>query len=562
MIGGDDLLIRCLVEEGMAEDASARAAAARGRETGRGLEESLVEAGVVSRKQIALARSVLSECPFVDLEHFDIDIQNASLLPRGVAEKHSVFPLFAMDGVVTVGMLDPLNLRAIDQLRQILKIELDTVLCEREALSGLIRKAYSLAPGRASDDASESARSRESDLTTGEEPIVAAVNQIVADAVSQGASDVHISPTERELQVRYRIDGELHNRQGPPLSAHAGIVQRLKVMGQLDLTQTRRPQDGKFRFTLGTTEVDVRLSTLPTVSGENVVMRLLRPNVQILDFAELGVGPEISGKIEELIERPYGMLLVTGPTGSGKTSTLYTAIKKLNTPDRNIITIEDPVEIRMHGVRQVQTNAAIGLTFAGALRSILRQDPDVILVGEIRDEETAMIALQSALTGHMVLSTLHTNDAPGAIARLRDLNVPGFVINAAVLAVVAQRLVRRVCPDCAAPAKPEARVMARFGVGEGDGRWVEGRGCARCGGSGFRGRAGIYELLTIDGEVSKAIEAGVTTRELARIAGERGMRPMWRDGLDKARRGVTTLEEVAKAVSSFDVDEGALRLSA
>lgn len=562
MIGSDDLLIRCLVEEGVAGEEAARASAVRAREAGRSLEETLVEDGVVSTKQIALARSVLSECPFVDLEHFDIDIQNASMMPRGVAEKHQVFPLFVMDGVITVGMLDPMNLRAIDQLRQILKVELDTVLCEREALGSLIRKAYSLVTSRDSEEESR-ARATHDELTTGDEPIVAAVNQILMDAVTQSASDVHISPTERELQVRYRIDGELQDRQGPSMSAHAGVVQRLKVMAGLDLTQTRRPQDGKFRFERGSSQVDVRLSTLPTVCGENVVMRLLRPHSEILDFAELGMSEDLSKRIEVLIDRPYGMLLVTGPTGSGKTSTLYTAIKRLNTPDRNIITIEDPVEIRMHGVRQVQANAEIGMTFANALRSILRQDPDVVLVGEIRDQETAMIALQAALTGHMVLSTLHTNDASGAIARLKDLGVPSFVVNSAVLGVIAQRLVRRVCADCARPAKQDARMLGRFGVRADDGQWVEGKGCARCGGSGFRGRVGVYEMLTLDSSVCAAIERGASTQELARVGEANGMRPMWMDGLEKARRGLTTLDEVSKAVASVDLGaDESLRLSA
>lgn len=562
MIGSDDLLIRCLVEEGVVGEDAARAAALRARESGRGLEETLIDDGAVNSKQIALARAVLSECPFVDLDRYDIDIQNASLLPRGVAEKHLVFPLFAMDGVITVGMTDSMNLRAIDQLRQILKVELDTVLCEREALGALIRKAYSLVSGRESGEPTR-ARHTDAELTTGDEPIVAAVNQILLDAVTQSASDVHISPTERELQIRYRIDGELQDRQGPSMSAHAGVVQRLKVMAGLDLTQTRRPQDGKFRFERGSVQVDVRLSTLPTVCGENVVMRLLRPHSEILDFAELGMPEEVASRIESLIDRPYGMLLVTGPTGSGKTSTLYTAIKKLNTPDRNIITIEDPVEIRMHGVRQVQANAEIGLSFANALRSILRQDPDVVLVGEIRDQETAMIALQAALTGHMVLSTLHTNDAAGAIARLKDLGVPAFVVNSAVLGVIAQRLVRRVCADCAAPAAPDARLLARFGIHAADGQWLTGKGCARCGGSGFRGRVGVYELLPLEPEICAAIERGVSTKDLARIATESGMKPMWRDGLDKARQGLTTLEEVSKAVAGAELDaEDNLRLSA
>ena len=286
------------------------------------------------------------------------------------------------------------------------------------------------------------------DVTDASQPVVAAVNQLLADAIELEASDVHINPDEEVLRLRYRVDGLLQEQQGLPLSMHAGIVQRLKVMAHLDLTQTRRPQDGKFRFNHKGDPIDIRMSSIPTVCGENVVLRLLMSGTVVLDFHELGMPAQMATDLEELINRPYGMLLVTGPTGCGKTTSLYTVLNKLNDPSRNIMTIEDPVEIRLPYLRQIQVHSEIGLTFASALRSIVRQDPDVVLVGEIRDNETASIALQAALTGHMVLATLHTNDAPGAVARLRDYHLPPFVINSAVLAVVAQRLVRRVCQHC------------------------------------------------------------------------------------------------------------------
>lgn len=550
MLNSSEYLLRSLIDDGVLSTAQADQAKRASSESGEPVESTLVALGLVSPRDIGLSLAMLLEVPFADLSSYDIDIANAKLLPRSVAEKHRAFPLFVQGAVVTVGMADPLNIKAIDQVRQLIKGEIEPVLCLPEALSGLMNKAYSLSSGHES----ATVEATPADLTTGEEPIVAAVNQIINDASAGGASDIHISPCEHDLQLRFRIDGELVARQGPPISAHPGIVQRLKVMANLDLTQTRRPQDGKFRFSSRGENLDVRLSTIPTVCGENVVMRLLRPNGQILDFADLGIADETTKRIEGLLEHPHGMLLVTGPTGSGKTSTLYTAVKRLNTPNVSIVTIEDPVEIRVHGVRQVQANAEIGFTFAGALRSILRQDPDIILLGEIRDAETALIATQASLTGHFVLSTLHTNDAAGAVARLKDLGVPGFVITSAVLGVMAQRLVRKVCRDCVQPTTPDAALLRRFNVTGKDDRFLHGAGCARCGGSGYKGRVGIYELLELTPEIAAEIERGTPTAVLNTFASNHGMTPMWRDGLNKARLGITSLEEVAAAVSTFDID--------
>lgn len=563
MLNSAEYLVRSLIDEGLLTVAQVEQVKLAASEQGQSVESALGSLGLVTPRDIGLVKATLYEVPFVDIASYDIDIANAGLLPRGVAEKHQCFPLFVHGAVVTVGMADPLNIKAIDQVRHFIKGEIEAVLCVPEALASLMNKAYSLAPGSATDvPAAESSTAR--DLTTGEEPIVAAVNQIIADAAACGASDIHISPCEHELQLRYRIDGELQSRQGPPLSAHPGLVQRLKVMASLDLTQTRRPQDGKFRFTARGDNLDIRLSTIPTVCGENVVMRLLRPHGQILDFTDLGMPEDVIRGIEEIIEHPHGMLLVTGPTGSGKTSTLYTAVKKLNTPNRSIVTIEDPVEVRMHGIRQVQANPEIGLTFAGALRSILRQDPDIVLLGEIRDSETALIATQAALTGHFVLSTLHTNDAPGAVARLKDLGVPSFVVTSALLGVAAQRLVRRVCRECAAPAEPGELLRRRFGVLGTDDKFMRGGGCARCAGSGYRGRVGLYELLRMTPTLALEIERGATTNQLAALCAKEGMSPMWKDGLNKARAGITTLEEVSQAVAASELGEPgtALRLSA
>jgi type II secretory ATPase GspE/PulE/Tfp pilus assembly ATPase PilB-like protein len=449
-------------------------------------------------------------------------------------------------------MADPLDLKGVDRIRSLLKSDLEVVLCEPEALRGLIERAYSLTGGRAAEGGGGTAAPAEAAvLSEGEEPIVAAVNQILIQALEQGASDIHISPDERELHLRYRIDGALQARQGPSLSSHPGLVQRLKVMANLDLTQTRRPQDGKFRFTSPGHSSDVRVSIIPTICGENVVLRLLTGDTSLTTFKDMGFSPDIASGMEGIIESPHGMVMVTGPTGSGKTTTLYAFLRRLNTSDRNLVTIEDPVEIRLPMVRQVQVNTEVGMTFAGALRSILRQDPDVILVGEIRDEETARIAVQSALTGHLVLSTLHTNDAPGAVARLRDFGVPNFAIVASVVCILGQRLVRRVCPDCSAAYEPEPILVRKFGGPFAGTQFRRGAGCARCLSGGYRGRLGVHELLDMSPAVQEAVDGGANSNALRAIAARRGMRPLWQDGLDKARLGLTTLEEVIRVAAGL-----------
>jgi len=552
----DDFIIASLMEEGLLSPDTVAAARKTAADKRTSVCALLVEESVLTPRQVALVRAQICEVPFVDLEQFTIDIGNAKRLPKALAESLSALPLFVLEETATVGMANPLDLRAVDQLRAVLKCDVEPVLCEPKGLKTLIDRAYAMtADGGAGGKASGADFNL--DLTTGKEPIVAAVNQILATAVERGASDVHIGPDETSLHLRYRVDGELVSQQGPALSAHAGLVQRLKVMANLDLTQSRRPQDGKFRFNHHGRAVDIRLSIIPTITGENVVMRLLSSSANIKGFSELGLPGETAPAIEQIIESPYGMLLVTGPTGSGKTTTLYTALKKLNTPDRNVMTIEDPVEIRLPLIRQVQVNAEIGMTFAGALRSILRQDPDVVMVGEIRDEETARISVQAALTGHMVLSTLHTNDAPGAIPRLRDFGCPAFAINAAVLGVIAQRLVRKVCRDCAKPTTPTAAMLSPFGRDADDGAYVCGAGCARCGSSGFSGRIGVYELLRLTQPVQQVIDAGGTVHQIRAVGLANGYSPMWRDGLNKAKLGLTTLAEVARvvAIQQTEADE-------
>lgn len=546
MMEHDDFIIQQLLEDGLldaAQLAAARKAAASDRTS---VCEALCKAGVLTERTVAVVHAQICEVPFVDLAHYRIDIRNAEKLSKSIAESLQALPLFILENVITVGMANPMDLRAVDQLRSLLKCDVDPVLCEPKPLSQLISRVYAMST---EGQAPATTDPTSIDMTTGREPIVAAVNQIISQAVEKRASDIHLGPDETTLHLRYRIDGELITQQGPALSAHLGLVQRLKVMANLDLTQSRRPQDGKFRFNHNGRAVDIRLSIIPTVCGENVVMRLLTSGAAIRGFGELGFSPGMTKQIEETLSAPYGMLLTTGPTGSGKTTTLYTALKHINTPDVNIITIEDPVEIRLPLIRQVQVNAEIGMTFGGALRSILRQDPDVVMVGEIRDEETARICVQAALTGHLVLSTLHTNDAAGAIPRLRDFGCPPFAINAALLGVIAQRLARRTCPDCAKPQHPGDMLLKHFGLTPDDGAFTAGSGCARCGSTGFVGRVGLYELLNLSPAVQNCIEQNAPLPAIRKAALKSGFAPMWQDGLAKARTGQTTLAEVARLVA-------------
>lgn len=548
----DDFVLTAVVEEGLLEPEQVERARRLASDQHAPVTDVIVSEGMVSERDLSILRAATCECCYVDLSDFDVDVRNATLLPRSLSSRHQVFPLFVLDGCATVGMADPLDLEAVDQVRSVLKTDVEPVLCEPGALTALIDRAYSLTGGEA--ESGQSAAGETLSLTTGNEPIVAAVNQILNQAIEENASDIHIGPDERELHLRFRIDGTLQRRHGPTLASHPAIVQRLKVMAHLDLTQTRRPQDGKFRIAHHGQSIDIRLSIIPTVHGENVVMRLLTGAASLAGFEDLGFPEPIGRAFEQVIAQPNGMVLVTGPTGSGKTTTLYTALNRLNTVDRNIITIEDPVEIRLPLVRQVQVNAEIGMTFAGALRSILRQDPDVILVGEIRDDETARIAVQSALTGHLVLSTLHTNDAPGAIARLRDFRCPAFAINSSLLCVIAQRLVKRVCQECARPYEPEVEILAQFGLDPGHDRFVKGGGCPTCMSSGYHGRIGVFEMVRLTRPIRELIERGASIALIREAAGDDGAQAMWHDGLEKARLGVTTLDEVLR-VAAIRLDE-------
>jgi len=548
MLEASEFILRSLVEDGKISAQDAGEIRAYAVEQKISLDEAAIKRSKLSGREIALAKAVVCEYPFVDLERFDIDITNSRLLPKSMAERLCVFPLFQSADHVTVAMKEPLDLQALDEIRQRIRRGIDPVVVDTQKLGSLITRAYSL-----DLSVEEGEGDQELSVSVESEPIVAAVNQILSSAAEMNASDIHINPDENALHLRYRVDGVLTSSRGPDIALHEGIIQRLKVMAHLDVAQTRRPQDGKFRFNHNGAAVDVRLSLIPTIYGENAVMRLLSSAARIGQMTDLGMPNDIVARFERMIAKPHGMILVTGPTGSGKTTTLYTALNQINAPERNIMTIEDPVEIRLPMIRQIQANKAIGLDFATALRSILRQDPDVVLVGEIRDEETARIATQAALTGHLVFSTLHTNDAVGAVPRLREFGVPAFAINNALLGVLAQRLVRQICDRCAREDAPEPAILDELGLAAQGERFMTGAGCASCMSTGFRGRTGVYELFGMTHKAKQLIERDAPFVEIARCAHEDGMRTMLEHGIDKARAGLTSVSEVAKLHATIDL---------
>lgn len=551
MLDTSEFVIQALIEDGKLSAAGANDLRRYASEHDVSLEIAVIRLQKVSTRDLAIAKAVICEYPFVDLSLIDTDIRNSRRVPKSMAERLVAFPIYLLGEVATVAMEDPLDLQAMDTLQQTLRRQIDPVVCDSEQLRTLITRAYTLDAG----DADTVLSTEEEADSPADEPVVAAVNQILYTAAEHGASDIHINPDERNLHLRYRVDGVLQPQQGPAMSMHEGLVQRLKVMAQLDVTQTRRPQDGKFRFRFKGANIDVRLSLIPTIHGENAVMRLLRSGSAIGSIAQLGMPTDIARDFKEIVRKPHGLILVTGPTGSGKTTTLYTALSQINSPDRNIMTIEDPVEIRLPLVRQIQVNPAIGMTFASALRSLLRQDPDVLLVGEIRDEETAKIAAQSALTGHLVFSTLHTNDAVGAISRLREFGVPAFAMNSALLGVIAQRLVRKVCEACRKPDTPDAAQRRSLGIPADAGGFVVGSGCHHCMNTGYRGRVGVYEMLRATGAVRALIETEASTSEISIRARAEGMRPMLADGIEKAMLGITSVAELSRLHATVEIGD-------
>jgi type IV pilus assembly protein PilB len=546
-----------LVDRGLISGEQLTAADEERRATGRSLGRVLVAQGAVTEKDLVAALATQIGMDFVDLDDFQVDPHAATLVNDSIVRRHTVLPIAYSDGKLVVAMSDPSNVVAMDDLRTITKMDIKPVVATKDdVLAAIDRYSHmsgdieAMADDIAGDDDDEDLAQLTS--VTEDAPIVKFVNLLVTQAVADGASDIHIEPAERDLRVRYRIDGVLHEVMRSPKSIQSGVVSRLKIMADVDIAERRIPQDGRFSVNTGGKAVDLRFSTLPTVFGEKIVMRILDKSAILMTLDDLGFLDHNLKLFEESYTKPYGMILVTGPTGSGKSTTLYATLNVVNTDGVNIVTTEDPVEYRLPGVNQVQVNPKVGLTFASALRSILRQDPDVVLVGEMRDRETAHIGMEAALTGHLVLSTLHTNDAPSAVTRLTEMGIEPFLVGSAVDCVLAQRLARKVCGKCVEMVRPEAFVLKEAGFSD---DIVDERpeipqavGCTACSNTGYRGRLAVHEVMSVTEEIERMTVARASSEDIGRTAVEQGMRTLREDGLAKVLLGRTTIEEVGRVV--------------
>jgi type IV pilus assembly protein PilB len=563
---GGSKLGEVLVSEGKISPEQLEEALAIQREDGRRqLREILVSMGYASEVDLARALAKRLRLEFVEITERDVERGAAALVDRRVLRKHGAVPLRVEDGKLVVAMSDPTNFYALEDLSMLSGHPIRPVVALEDEIRRVFDRAFAIGAevtefleGAAEDSSSlEDAGEVELGVDAGPEeaPIVKLVGAILQRAVGEGASDIHIEPRAKELTVRFRVDGVLREVMSVPQKLQGGVIARLKILGNLDIAERRLPQDGRFSVRSGGQKIDLRVASLPTVFGEKVVLRLLDTSSVEANLKKLGFAGRDLERFEEVYRRPYGAILVTGPTGSGKSTTLYATLAELNSPDKNIITVEDPVEYRMRGINQIQVNPKAGLTFASGLRSILRADPDVVMIGEIRDYETAKISVEAALTGHLVLATLHTNDAPAAVARLTDMGVEPFLTASAVDCVIAQRLARRLCERCKEPVKIERELLEAldfpFGLlreGEEPLSFHKPVGCERCGGTGYKGRMGIYELMRVDEEVKEMILKRTSAGEIAHTAERAGMVRLREDGLLKAAGGITTVEEVLRTV--------------
>ena len=546
-----------LVDRGLISPEQLHAAEEQQRDTGRSLGRVLVDEQMVGEKDLVAALATQIGMGFVDLTDTEIDGRATTLLSDAIMRRHSILPIGYEDGKLIVAMSDPSNVVAMDDVRTITKMEVKPVVATKSDVAKAIDKYASMSEDieaiagdlAGQDDTTDLA---ELHSVTEDAPIVKFVNLLITQAVSDGASDIHIEPGEKELRVRYRIDGVLHEVMTSPRSIQNGVISRLKIMADVDIAERRIPQDGRIGLTVHGKQIDLRFSTLPTVYGEKVVMRILDKSSVMLSLDDLGFLDHNLARYEEAYTKPYGMILVTGPTGSGKSTTLYATLNVVNREGVNIITTEDPVEYRLPGISQVQVNTKVGLTFASALRSILRQDPDIVLVGEMRDRETAQIGVEAALTGHLVLSTLHTNDAPSAITRLTEMGIEPFLVGSAIDCVLAQRLARRVCARCVEMVRPEAEMLKAAGFDDDivDERpeVPQAKGCSACSHTGYRGRLAVHEVMTVTEDIERLAVARASSEEITRVAVDQGMRQLRDDGLAKILLGRTTIEEIGRVI--------------
>ncbi|MCL2503556.1 MAG: Flp pilus assembly complex ATPase component TadA, partial [Coriobacteriia bacterium] len=523
--------------------------------TGNPIGRVLVELGYVSQPELLRVMSRQMGANYIDFEEQPPEIGAIAAVPREMAERHTLMPVSVSDGSILVAMADPQNIMALDDLRMATGLEVKAAVATKDSIVDAIKEYYKEAEQSEDDLFSGSDSLSDTDLESltdveSESPAVKLVNFIIQKAVTDRASDIHVEPQENDLRIRFRIDGVLHEVMTSPKSTQAALTSRFKIMAEMDIADSRRPQDGHCAVTIGNRRIDFRVSTLPTVYGERVVLRILRKDSIMLKLSDLGFSQFALDRFQSSFKKPYGAILVTGPTGSGKSTSLYAAINVLNDPGRHILTAEDPVEYRLDGVNQCQINQRAGLTFARALRSFLRCSPDVILVGEIRDQETAQIAIESALTGHLVLSTLHTNDSASAVTRLAEMGVEPFLVASALDCVLAQRLARKLCPDCKQEWRPrkDALIDAGFAADNLPKTVYRAGGCRKCGKTGYSGRVGVHEVLQMSEEIGRMCVEGSTAEAIKKIAIEQGMRTLRQDGLEKVREGLTSIEEVMRVI--------------
>ena len=558
-----DRIGEILVRDGLINRQQLEKALEEARTGGYRVGYSLVKLGLLNEQELALSLARQHRISAIDLERVKLDPKLLKLIPADVALKSLVLPVRRVGRTLTVAMADPGEMGVIEDLKFITRFDIEPVIAGEFTLRRVVEREYDSADERMTDllkqfdeEEIEVVEEQEEDVSVGtlqaqveEAPVVKLINGILNDAVARGASDIHFECYERDIRVRYRIDGTLIEIMRPPIKMKAALISRFKILSDLNIAERRLPQDGRLKIRIGKRVIDFRVSTLPTLFGEKIVLRILDKGNLTLDLEKFGMEPKAEKDFMRAIMNPYGMVLVTGPTGSGKTTTLYSALSRVNTAEVNIMTAEDPVEYNLHGINQVQVRTDIGLTFASALKAFLRQDPNIIMLGEIRDIETGGIAIKAALTGHLVLSTLHTNDAPSTVTRMVDMGIEPFNVASAVNLITAQRLVRRICSRCKEPATYESEYLQAAGLTEEEVAstvFYRGAGCEDCSGSGYRGRQGLYEVMAMSPTLRRMILQSASTADLRDQAISEGMLTLRMDGMLKVKRGITTLEEVVK----------------
>jgi type IV pilus assembly protein PilB len=558
----DERLGALLVAGGLLSQEALQQALDKRTSRGQGLTRILMEDNLVTESDLVATLATHLKLEFVDLDDYPVDAAAARLVSDSLARRYLALPIGWMEGRLIVAMADPSNVFAVDDIRAMTGAELRIAVATKNSIVDAITK-FHRAMSDAEDVSAEAASTFESDFDLSsvreineESPIIKLVNLLISQAIADRASDIHIEPGEKDLRVRFRIDGVLHEVMRPPKNIQSGIVSRLKVMSDINIAERRIPQDGRINTVINGRDVDLRVATLPTVHGEKVVMRVLDKSTALLRLSDLGFLPENMARYEESYRKPYGTILVTGPTGSGKSTTLYATLNIVSDESKNVITVEDPVEYQLPGINQVQVNSKAGLTFAAALRSILRSDPDIVLVGEIRDRETAVIAIEAALTGHLVLSTLHTNDACSTPSRLVEMGVEPFLVGSSIDCIVAQRLARRLCARCKQPYKPEEAELAslgwdfeRLGGRTDDFHVYRAVGCGACGGTGYYGRFAIHEVLQVSEEIERLIVERGHTDEIRKMAIAQGMLTLRHAGMSEVSSGSTSIEEILRVIA-------------